>query len=129
MSGIWRSRKTRSGCRDCDLLEGLAAVFGFADYLDLGKLFQFFAEDAAGDGFVVHDESFHGVKQFAGESACATSMINRLHAKWGRHSACQLMDWFGQRDCELHLRSFGTGVDQDIGVGAEAKLQPALDVG
>ncbi len=38
-----------------DLLQGLVAIFGFADYLDFGELFQFFAEDSAGDGFVVHD--------------------------------------------------------------------------
>jgi hypothetical protein len=38
-----------------DLLEGMAAVFGFADDLDFWKDFEFFAQDSAGDWFVVHD--------------------------------------------------------------------------
>lgn len=42
-----------------DLFQGLAAVLGLADYLDLGKLLQFFAEDPTGDWFIVDDQGLH----------------------------------------------------------------------
>ena len=40
-----------------DLLQGLPAVGGFSDNLDLGDRLQSLAEDAAGDGLIVHNQS------------------------------------------------------------------------
>ena len=56
ITGICRSRKTRSGLSFCDLLQGFLPLPASPTIAISGNQLQFLAQDAARDGLIVHDQ-------------------------------------------------------------------------